>query len=85
MYLFEDAVYVPIGSEGGLKLQLNIEQYQYMHGPNEGAGLKVLVHNYNEIPLVRDHGLAIPPGSHAFIAAKTVKVSWFIRKSFNTA
>lgn len=62
------------GSEGGLRLELNIEQYQYMHGPNEGAGLKVLIHSYDEIPLVRDHGLAVLPGSHASVAVKAVEV-----------
>lgn len=64
-----------VGTEGGLRLQLNIEQYQYMPGPNEGAGLKIQVHNANEIPLIRDHGLAVPPGHHGLVAIKTIQVN----------
>ena len=63
-----------VGADGGLKLQLNIEQYEYMRGPNDGAGLKILIHNHNDVPMVRDHGLAVPPGSHGFVAIKTVEV-----------
>ena len=62
------------GADGGLKLQINIEQYEYMRGPNDGAGLKILIHNHNDVPLVRDHGLAVPPGSHGFVAVKAVEV-----------
>lgn len=46
-----------------------------MFGPNGGAGLKVLIHHPNDIPLVKDHGLAIPPGSHGFIGITTLAVS----------
>lgn len=62
------------GSEGGLRLELNIEQYEYMRGPNPGAGLKLQIHNQYDVPLVKDHGLAVPPGSHGFLAIKTVEV-----------
>ena len=64
-----------LGSEGGLRPHLNIEQYEYMKGPNSGAGLKLQVHNPDEPPLVRDQGIAIPPGSQAFVAIKTIEVS----------
>ena len=62
------------GSEGGLRLELNIEQYEYMRGPNPGAGLKLQIHNQNDVPLVKEHGLAVPPGSHGFVAIKTIEV-----------
>ena len=62
------------GSNSGLKLELNIEQYEFMKGPNDGAGIKILVHEPNDIPLVRDHGLAVPTGMHAFVALKIVEV-----------
>ena len=32
------------GSAFGLKLILNVEQYEYMKGPNNDAGVKVQVH-----------------------------------------
>lgn len=63
------------GAEGGLSLLLNVEQYEYMPGPNSGAGLKISLHGQHERAYVRDHGLAIPPGSHAFVALKVVQVS----------
>lgn len=56
-------------------MRLNVEQYEYMKGPNEGAGMKILVHEQNEIPLVKDFGLAIPPGFHALVAVKVIEVS----------
>ena len=31
------------GSSVGLSLVLNVEQYEYMRGPNSDAGIKVLV------------------------------------------
>ena len=66
--------YLLTGSEGGLRLQLNIEQYEYMKGPNPGAGLKLQIHNQEDVPMVKDHGIAVPPGSHGFVAVKTVEV-----------
>ena len=56
-------------------MRINIEQYQYMRGPNSGAGLKVLVHDQDEIPLVGELGQAIPPGSHAFVGIQMLQVS----------
>ena len=67
-------VFVAAGSEGGLQLELNIEQYEYMRGPDLGAGLRVLLHNQRDVPLVKNHGLALMPGTHASIAVKTVEV-----------
>ncbi len=46
-----------------------------MRGPNSGAGLKVLVHDQDEIPLVGELGQAIPPGSHAFVGIQMLQVS----------
>ena len=67
-----------LGSEGGLRMQLNVEQYEYMNGPNPGAGLKLQIHNQQDVPLVKDHGIAVPPGTHAFVAVKTVKVPVYL-------
>ena len=65
---------VSSGSGGGLSLQVNIEQYEYMQGPNEGAGLKVLIHDNAKTTLVKDNALAIRPGTHSFIASKITQV-----------
>ena len=64
------------GARGGLRLRLNIEQYEYMPGPNSGAGLKILVHHQHEVPQLRDLGISIPPGSHSVVGVTTIKVSY---------
>ena len=56
-------------------MRLNIEQYEYMVGPNPGAGIKLLIHENTEVPLVRDLGNAIPPGTHAYVGIQIVQVS----------
>ncbi|XP_064641053.1 uncharacterized protein LOC135495943 isoform X2 [Lineus longissimus] len=63
-----------IGSNGGLRLRLNIEQYEYMSGPIEGAGIKILLHDQQEIPMVRYLGQAIPPGAHALVGLSILQV-----------
>ncbi len=63
-----------VGADRGLHLTLNIEQYEYMKGPSAGAGIKILIHDNTEIPLVRDLGQAIPPGSHAFVGVQILQV-----------
>lgn len=53
---------------------LNVEQYEYMPGPQEGAGVKVLFHDHDEPPLVQELGIAVPPGAHASAALLLVQV-----------
>ncbi len=62
------------GADRGLRMRLNIEQYEYMVGPNPGAGIKLLIHDNTEVPLVRDLGNAIPPGTHAYVGIQIVQV-----------
>ncbi len=62
------------GFKGGLQLELNVEQYEYMPGPNDGAGIKVLVHHPKEAPLMEEFGMAVPPGTHAYIGITMVEV-----------
>ena len=45
-----------------------------MRGPNDGAGLKILVHDQTDVPLIRDLGQAVPPGSHGFVGIQIVEV-----------
>ena len=63
------------GADRGLRMRLNIEQYEYMVGPNPGVGIKLLIHENTEVPLVRDLGNAIPPGTHAYVGIQIVQVS----------
>ncbi|KAI0209574.1 hypothetical protein LSAT2_005730 [Lamellibrachia satsuma] len=58
------------GSDSGLRLRLNLEQYEYMRGPHSAGGLKILVHPQKEFPSVRDFGDAIPAGAHAFVGVQ---------------
>ena len=63
-----------LGLENALRLTLNIEQYEYMPGPHDAAGIKMLLHDRDEIPRVHALGQAIPPGSHVFVGVKIVEV-----------
>ena len=62
------------GSQSGLQLRLNIEQYEYMKGPNTGAGIKLHLHDQGDVALVRDQGIAVAPGTHGFVAVDLLKV-----------
>ena len=62
------------GSQSGLQLRLNIEQYEYMKGPNTGAGIKLHLHDQGDIALVKDQGIAVAPGTHGFVAVDLLKV-----------
>ena len=67
---------IVVGADRGLRLHLNIEQYEYMTGPNTGAGLKILIHDQSQFPLVRDLGQAVPPGAHAFLGIQILQVGY---------
>ena len=38
-------------------------------------GIKVMLHDYREPPLIKEYGLAIPPGSEAYISTRTLQNS----------
>ena len=63
------------GADNGLNLLLNVEQYEYMPGPNDAAGVKVLTHVKDDHPRVRELGIAVPTGTQAFIGLQVVMVS----------
>ncbi|XP_072039719.1 acid-sensing ion channel 1C-like [Amphiura filiformis] len=60
------------GSENGLKLIINIQQDEYTEtlSGNIQAGLKVLVHDQADPPLMDSLGSAVPPGYYAFMAIR---------------
>ena len=45
-----------------------------MAGAQDAAGLKIILHDQGEVPVVKDMGLAIPTGTNAFIGVKLVQV-----------
>ncbi|XP_071161145.1 degenerin-like protein del-10 [Mytilus edulis] len=63
------------GVENGLRLKLNVEQNEYMPGPHNSAGLKFLLHDGSDIPMVHDLGQAVSIGSHVFIGVKLQEVN----------
>ncbi|KAK7093190.1 hypothetical protein V1264_006986 [Littorina saxatilis] len=62
------------GAEYGLKLTLNVEQYEYMPGPHDAAGVKMLLHDSKEFPGVAELGLAMPTGTHAYVGIQVVQI-----------
>ncbi|XP_063427504.1 uncharacterized protein LOC134711007 [Mytilus trossulus] len=62
------------GVENGLKLKLNVEQYEYMPGPHNAAGIKILIHDRLEIPMVHALGQAMSTGANVFTSVQLMKV-----------
>ncbi|XP_060066461.1 uncharacterized protein LOC132546759 [Ylistrum balloti] len=60
------------GSDAGLRLLLNVEQYEYMPGPSTAAGVKVLPHGQQDLARVRELGISVPTGTHAFIGLQVI-------------
>ena len=54
---------------------MNIEQYEYMKGPHNAVGLKLLLHHQDAIPLMQDFGDNVPAGMHTFVAVSVSNVS----------
>ena len=62
------------GVDSGLRLTLNVEQYEYMAGPHDAAGVKILLHEPRETPSVHGLGQAVATGTHAFVGVKFMMV-----------
>jgi hypothetical protein len=62
------------GEGHGLHLVLNLEQYEYMPGPQASAGVKLLAYDQTDVPRLQDMGVAIPAGSSALIGIMMNKV-----------
>ncbi|XP_064639985.1 uncharacterized protein LOC135495376 [Lineus longissimus] len=59
-------------AETALTLYLNIEQYENMIGPNFAAGLKILLYDDNDIPVLKGQGQGVAAGSHTFAGTSVV-------------
>ena len=63
------------GVKHGLQLLVNVEQYEYMTGPHNAVGLKVLLHRQGDVQQVQDFGDNVPAGMQTFVAVSVSKVS----------
>ncbi|XP_070552382.1 acid-sensing ion channel 1C-like [Ptychodera flava] len=61
------------GSEHGLRLRLFVEQFEYTYSENSAAGFKILAHRQNDVPMIRNFGFAIPPGTESLIGLKMIQ------------
>nr|XP_058971897.1 acid-sensing ion channel 1C-like [Pocillopora verrucosa] len=61
------------GSNRGLHLILNVGQEEYYGTASYAAGLKVLVHDQQTLPLVSQLGFAVSPGTSTFAALKKLR------------
>lgn len=72
-YTFNSGLTKPVlkstgtGARQGLNVYLDIQQDQYISSPSIDAGARLVVRPQFEPPLPLDHGIAIPPGTNAFI------------------
>ncbi|KAH9492245.1 Acid-sensing ion channel 3 [Bulinus truncatus] len=62
-----------IGSEKGVRFLINTEEYERMPLSSMSAGLRILIHEQSEYPLVKQLGQSVAPGNHAFISLKLKK------------
>ncbi len=58
----------------GLRVILNVSQNQYAATPNLDAGVKIAVHHQSEPPQPYDRGIAVAPGTNAFVNIRQLNV-----------
>ena len=75
MSSYWNSFFIFLGPRFGLSLLINIEQYEHIAGFAEDVGAKVLLHDQEEIPLVRDLGTVIPTGMHSVLTIRHDVVS----------
>ncbi|XP_074653092.1 acid-sensing ion channel 2-like isoform X2 [Tubulanus polymorphus] len=64
------------GRGNGLRLYLNIEEYDYLHTDRvTNAGLKILLHSQTEPPLMEELGYGLEPESNYFIAVRKNEIT----------
>ncbi|XP_054756186.2 amiloride-sensitive sodium channel subunit beta-like [Lytechinus pictus] len=56
-----------VGPLYGLSLELYIQQSEYISSLQPSAGLRLLVHDQNEMPFPEDQGINLAPGAHASV------------------
>ncbi|XP_077984574.1 bile acid-sensitive ion channel-like [Glandiceps talaboti] len=63
------------GAGNGLRILINIKQADYLEPPtgNVQAGIKFLIHDKDTPPLMDSQGLAVEPGTYAFVSVQQVR------------
>ena len=61
------------GADYGASFVIDINQSEYAP-TQESAGIKVMLHHHEEPPLIKEYGLAIPPGSEAYISTRALEL-----------
>ena len=56
------------GMNSGLRLVLNIEQYEHMRGRSFDAGVMLHIHEPGVYPAVSELGFAVAPGVHSLVS-----------------
>ncbi|XP_046562955.1 uncharacterized protein LOC124271849 [Haliotis rubra] len=70
-----DRLHVTEELRTGLSLTLNVEQYEYMPGPHDAAGVKILIHDHRQFPKVQELGIALPTGTHSFVGMQLISIN----------
>ena len=63
------------GSNFGLHLILNVQQQEYFGLQSYLAGLRILIHHQQTLPLVSQLGFAVGPGTSTFAAIRKQRVT----------
>ncbi len=48
-----------------------------MMGPQNDAGIKILLHDQSEFPMIKDLGFAVAPGTHTLVGVNRFEVNTF--------
>ncbi|XP_033097325.1 acid-sensing ion channel 4-A-like [Anneissia japonica] len=62
------------GNNFGLSMRLSIEQNEYILSDNTGAGLRILVHQQGQLPLLKSLGFSVSPGFESYVGMRNTKV-----------
>ncbi|CAD5126453.1 DgyrCDS14581 [Dimorphilus gyrociliatus] len=68
--MFSNLSFTESGMNNALSLLLNLEQYEYMPGPDNDAGVKIFLHDDYKRPLMSDLGFAVAAGMNTLVGIK---------------
>ena len=69
--------YLTIGSKQGLRLLINVEQYEYIHSLTETTGVKVTLHDHLQYPPRPYKEFVLGPGQHVHVEVQVTKVKCY--------
>ena len=65
-----------------MRLELNVEQYEYVTLLQETAGARIVIHDQGIRPFPQEEGITVAPGYHINIGINRVGRSW--RKTYGS-